>query len=263
MSLSQKSFPSYEEYIALAEQKQWKIKDPIEKLDDVIRRYPEIFDFSNENLAIFVSDSASDSNDADSLITERSSSVKYNQEKKLVELNHQISDRINLYQQEMDFLLEILSRSTHRSVDLTSSFYLAIDMIHQVYYRLMKYRLQTRQTRVTTKAETDSFLRQWIHYPIVEMLKVKMNKQFHHIVLGIYLPCLLLFLFLCFFDILFVFHVILRNVFLSSDPNRLTHGDHMNALEKAVQYRVYSLFQTLVQLGSNNLSGAIHVAVRN
>jgi hypothetical protein len=153
----------------------------------VIRRYPEIFDFSNENLLIFVSESLTNYDDDSSSKTEKSSSLKLKQEKrekKLAELNQQISDRINLYQQEIDFLLEILSRSTHRTVDLTSSFYLAIDMIHQVYYRLMKYRLQTRQTRVTTKAETDSFLRQWIHYPIVEMLKVKMNKQFHHIVLG-------------------------------------------------------------------------------
>jgi hypothetical protein len=51
-------------------------------------------------------------------------------------------------------------------------------------------------------------------------------------------------------------------VFFLLDPNRLTHSDHMNALGKAVQYRIYSLFHTLIQLGTSNISGAIHIAVR-
>lgn len=117
--------PSYEEYVSLAEEKGWKIKDPIEKLEDTIRQYPHLFDMLTSNLSF---------SDSNTNLTQRNQV-----------LDQQLNQMIDYYQQEVDFLIRIIAQASHRRCDLTNAVFLCVEMMNQITYRIMKYRLQTGQ----------------------------------------------------------------------------------------------------------------------
>jgi hypothetical protein len=130
-------------------------------LEEVIRRYPQIFD--------------------------RGLALEHLRDPVALKKNERnINEMIDLFQQEIDFLLKVFVVSSDRSIDLTPSVFSAIEMINNVHYRIMKYRLQTGQETIVTKSTADQFSRSWVSHPLKELLKLKVTRTENssHILIG-------------------------------------------------------------------------------
>jgi hypothetical protein len=197
----------------------------VEKLEEIIRRYPLIFDQNEVELAA----------------NHRKNPAA------LQKIHQNIDTTIDLFQQEIDFLLKVFLASkpnekeneekknnSSRAIDLTPAVFLSVEMINNCYYRLMKHRLQTGETRLITKTEADQFTRHWITFPLKEMLRMKVigssgegsgdkkgtdssssSSSSSHIVL---------------------------------DINRQRESDHSDLLVKSVQLRLHQLIGAFYQL---------------
>jgi hypothetical protein len=194
----------------------------VEKLEEIIRRYPLIFDPNEVELA-----------------------TNHRRNPAALQKIHQnIDTTIDLFQQEIDFLLKVFLASkpnekendenkekknnVSRVIDLTPAVFLSVDMINSCYYRLMKHRLQTGETRLITKTEADQFTRHWITFPLKEMLRMKVTGSSSGDKKGVDSSSSSA-------------HIVL-------DINRQRESDHSDLLVKSVQLRLHQLIGAFYQL---------------
>lgn len=184
-------------------------------MEDTIRNYPKIFDHLTEPAP------STSPNTPSNNLTRRHEAYE-----------QQLQHLIALSEQEIAFLLRVIEYSPHRRCDLTSALFATIDMMNQMSYRMMKFRLQLSEGDVVmTKALVDQHARQVTHFPLRELLTLTVTKKLRHVIL---------------------------------DVNRVHPITQMTALTKAVQLRLYAVFGALVQLGGfQHYAEAIDVAISN
>jgi hypothetical protein len=100
--------PTYDEYIALSQKNNWRPHDPILKLLETSKRYSQSIDVTNRTRTM---------------------------------------ELIQFSNQELQFLLSVLMKSTDRSIDLTEVFFDGLEGIHRGLFHVEKQILQNTPER--------------------------------------------------------------------------------------------------------------------
>lgn len=110
--------PDVDEYRAQAEANEWFPVDPLEKLDDSLRKLPMVFDLGTPQ-----------------------------------EIEEKSDGYIRMVLDEIKFLLKVFAKSSvskeqkPRHFDLTDSLHLTLDVMNQCFYRVMKHRILLNNPR--------------------------------------------------------------------------------------------------------------------
>lgn len=102
------TIPTYDEYLILAKQHHWIPSDPLQKLKDVSYKSSQIINLYNST---------------------------------------QTHEYMKLISQEVQFLLQVLIKSTNHTFDLTEIFFESLEGIHRTFYHLEKQLLQHNKER--------------------------------------------------------------------------------------------------------------------
>jgi hypothetical protein len=157
------AIPDYDVYVQYATEMGWQPTDPLEKLQDTLRKYPQIFDLvegEREQAKLLL---AKAQETATKLKPKSASKGSNNHEgiapTSLQEVEEaKIDEYLEILQEEVKFLLKILMKATDnslslpssnkkREIDLTEILHSTLDMMNQCYYRIMKHRIQLNSPR--------------------------------------------------------------------------------------------------------------------
>lgn len=135
-SSSMTDIPSYDEYIVLAKQHNWTPVDPLQKLKDISYKLSQVINLYNSS---------------------------------------QTHEYMKLMSQEVQFILQVLIKSTNQTFDLTEIFFEGFEGIHRALYHLEKQVLQRNKERyvyfslsvtfirVITRAEAEYYTQQYLY----------------------------------------------------------------------------------------------------
>lgn len=104
---SGKGIPTAEEYRLFAVEKKFPQTDPVQKLQATLLQMPQVFDLDSALLA-----------------------------------GKSIDDVLAMLHQEIAFLVKVIKKSSDEHFDLTDTIFLAMDVMNQCLYRVMKKRVQ-------------------------------------------------------------------------------------------------------------------------
>ena len=149
------SIPDYDTYVKYAVEQGWQPTDPVDKLTDTIRKFPQIFDLVEGERALRSTTKKSTAVASKDGSTTTSTSEE---DHLFIEEEDKIDEYLEILQEETKFLLKILMKSSDvkgettsklkkRDIDLTDTLHSTLDMMNQCYYRLMKRRIQLNNPR--------------------------------------------------------------------------------------------------------------------
>jgi len=176
----------------MATAENWYPADPVQKLESTIKNFARIFD----------------------AVSMRDNRAAFDQ-------------HVSFLEQEVEFLLQVLSRATHRAdIDLTVALSLAMEAVADVTYRLLKETLQAAAVDdlMLTRSAFAEDPSHWMYIPLRELVLLHTARLPH-------------------------IHI---------DINALSIE---NPLESAIKSKSYSLLPIFIALGSTALRRALHTSV--
>jgi len=175
----------------MATEENWHPPDPVLKLESTIKNFARIFD----------------------VISMRDNRAAFDQ-------------HVSFLKQEVGFLLQVLSRATHRSdIDLTAALTLSMQVVSDITYRCLKETLAAAVgDLMLTRSSIADDSSHWMYIPLRELVLLHTARLPH-------------------------IHI---------DINALSTE---NPLESAIKNRLYSLLPVFIALGSTALRKALHIAV--